>query len=151
MDLVAKFQPMQVILLDEKREYENRRDEEMKLLNLTPWQADALTGTETRRKDGLLAEMLPRVVEARRAQARLEQQIAILRHVEAIRLHAAAHDGKLPANLTDIELPLPTDPFSGKPFAYDLDGATAHVRGSAPKGEEKNPAYNRRYEITIQK
>ena len=70
----------------------------------------------------------------RRAQARLDQRIALLRHVEALRLYAAEHDGTLPANLSDISVPLPDDPFTGKPFRYEVDGDTAHLRGSPPAG-----------------
>jgi hypothetical protein len=145
---VVIFPALQVVLLDEKRDYELRRDEQLKLLGLAPWQIDAATG-EKKGADGLFAELLPRVVEARRAQGRLEQRIAVLRHVEALRLYAAAHGGKLPARLEDVGVPLPADPFTGKPFAYTPDGATAHLRGGAPKGEENDPAFNVRYEITL--
>jgi hypothetical protein len=143
--LVEKFSPIQVILLDEKREFEVRRDEEMKLLALSQLQIDALIVKEAdRAADGLFTDLLPRVAEARRAQGRLEQRVALLRHVEALRLYAAAHDGKLPAKLDDVGVPLPADPFAGKPFGYKLDGPTAHLHGGAPKGEE-----TKRYEITI--
>jgi hypothetical protein len=81
----------------------------------------------------------------------LEQRIALLRHVEALRLYAAAHDGKLPEKLADCPVPLPDDPFTGRPFRYHVDGATAHLRGSPPPGEEKNPGFNVHYEVTIQK
>src|SRR5262249_49356187 len=40
--LVGKLPTAQVILLDEKREYEVRRDERLKLLALAPWQINAL-------------------------------------------------------------------------------------------------------------
>jgi hypothetical protein len=149
-DLVERLPPVQVILLDEKRDYEVRRDEEMKLLGLAPWQIDTLTaGEPARGGDGLFADLLPHVVEARRAQARLEQRVGLLRHVEALRLYAAGHGGKPPADLAAAGVPLPADPFSGRPFDYRLDGATAHLRGSAPRGEEKNPAYNLCYAITV--
>jgi hypothetical protein len=147
-DLVAKFPAMQVILVDEKRDYETLRDDRMKLLGLSPWQIDALTNQE-KRGDGLFVDLLPRVVESRRAQARLEQRFAILRHIESLRLYAAEHNGKLPETLDEMKLPLPLDPFSGKPFAFSLDGATATIRAAAPKGEEKNPAFNVRYEISV--
>src|SRR5262249_7960079 len=39
---VMRFPPDQVILLDEKREYEERRDEFMKLMTLPPWQFEPL-------------------------------------------------------------------------------------------------------------
>jgi hypothetical protein len=148
----AAMPPLQLILLDEKRAFEARRDEELKLLALTPAQTDALLDRLPASSDnGLFADLLPHVREARRTQARTEQRVALLRHVEALRLYAAAHDGKLPEKLTDIDVPLPPDPFTGKPFAYKLDGGTAHLRGGTPKGEEKNPAFGRSYEITVAK
>ena len=85
------------------------------------------------------------------AEVRLQQRLALLTCVEALRMHAAEHEGKLPAQLSDIKLPLPVDPVTGKPFAYKLDGGTAHLRGTPPAGLEQNPAYNIRYEVTIAK
>ncbi len=144
------FSPLQVILLDEKHEYEARRDEAMKFLGLAPWQIDNLLGEESSRDgDGLFAHLLPRVVKVRRQQGRLEQRIALLRHVEALRLHAAVHDGKLPEKLSDVGVPLPPDPFTGKPFAYRAEGTTAHLRGGPPRGEEQNPIYNLRYTVVL--
>lgn len=151
-DRLEKFPPLQVILLDEKRKFEVRRDEEMKLLALAPWQIDALCGEQRQRKeDGLFEDLLPHVVAARRAQARLEQRLALLRHLEALRLYAAEHDGKLPAKLSDIALPLPGDPFTGKPFVYRREGAIVQLCGRPPRGEEKDPVYNIRYEVRIRK
>jgi hypothetical protein len=149
---MQRFPPAQVILLDEKRGYEVRRDEGMKLLALAPWQIDALADDEKpTTDDGLFAALLPDIIKLRLAQGRLEQRVALLRHVEALRLYAAAHGGRLPARLSDVSVPLPDDPFSGKPFRYRLDGASAHLFGSPPRGEEKNPAYNIHCEITIRK
>ena len=85
------------------------------------------------------------------AQARLDQRIALLRHVEALRLYAAEHDGALPAKLSDVAVPLPDDPFTGKPFRYEVTGNTAHLRGTPPSAEAKNPSFNLHYEVTLQK
>jgi hypothetical protein len=145
------FRPLQVILLDEKRDYEVHRDEAMKLLGLTPWQIDALLGPEASGREGVFAYLLPPVVKVRRQQGLLEQRIALLRHVEALRMYAAAHDGKLPGQLSEIAVPLPPDPFTGKPFAYRAEGNTAQLHGSPPRGEEQNPVYNLRYAVTLQK
>jgi hypothetical protein len=145
-----KFPPRQVVLLDEKRIFEIRRDESMKLLSLASWQIDALAdGQEADRRDGLFADLLPHIIADRRMQARLEQRIAMLRHVEALRLYAADHEGQLPETLTQIDVPLPPDPFTGKPFVYKLENATAHLQGSSPHGEEQNPCFNVRYEVAI--
>lgn len=129
--LFQNLPPAQIILLDARHDYEIRRDERMKLLGLAPWQIDALTGGKeaAQSDDGLLAELLPHVIEIRRAQGRLEQRIALMRCVEALRLYAAAHEGRLPDKLCDCPVPLPDDPFTGKPFRYKVEAATAHLHG----------------------
>ncbi len=66
-------------------------------------------------------------------------------------LRAPRTGGKLPKALADIPVPLPVDPFSGKPFIYKLEGETAVLQGTPPKGEEKTAAFNTRYEVTIKK
>src|SRR5262249_46864194 len=138
--LVQRFLPLQVILLDERRDYEVERDERLKLLALPLWQIESLGGIEdgNRGRDGLFADLLPHVVTRGRTQGELQRQIALLRHVEALRLYAAGHDGKLPGNLSEIPVPLPDDPFTGKPFAYHAEGATACLRGHALASEDKN-------------
>jgi len=144
---------LQVILLDEKRDYEIQRDERIKLLALPLWEIDSLAGREARERGGhgLFADLLPQIVELRRTQGLLQQQIAVLRHVEALRLYAAEHDDKLPAKLSDISVPLPVDPITGRPFVYTVEGATAHLRGGARCGAGKYPLYNVHYEVTLQK
>jgi hypothetical protein len=152
-DRVKTFPPLQVILLDEKRDYEILRDERLKLRALPLWQIDSLAGgEELDGGDSLFADLLPHIIKLRRTQGRLEQQIALLRQVEALRLHAAEHDGKLPANLSDIPLPLPVDPFTGKPFLYSVAGAIAHLRGDPVPSQDRNAGYNGvHYVVTIQK
>jgi hypothetical protein len=141
---VLAYPDVQVVLLDEKRKFEQARDEQMKLLTLAPWQIDAMNVGSS--DAGLFGDFLPQLLDARRTQAHLEQRLALLRHVEALRLYAAAHDGQLPASLGETKLPLPADPFTGKAFEYKGDGTTATLRGGAPKGEE-----GLAYEITIRK
>jgi hypothetical protein len=152
---VLRFPADQVILLDERREYEVRRDEMAKLMPLPDWQLSPLeallTKAEKAREPALFDFLVPATWKVRRAQGRLEQRIALLRHVEALRLYAAAHDGQLPGKLADVPVPLPPDPITGKPFHYHVDGATAHLRGSPPPGLEKEPAFNVHYAVTIQK
>jgi hypothetical protein len=158
---VSRFPPDQVILLDEMREYEARHDDLLKILILPPWQFERLwkplEAWSTPKKGNamdrsLFADLLlPAVHKVRRAQGRLEQRIALLRHVEALRLYAAEHDGKLPATLDEIGVPLPVDPFTGKPFPYKVEGPTAHLRGTPPPGTEKEAPFNVRFEVTMQK
>ena len=81
----------------------------------------------------------------------MDQRIGLLRHIEALRLYAAEHDGTLPAKLADVPVPLPVDPFTGKPFRYEVTGNTAHLRGTPPAGLEKEHRFNIHYEVTLQK
>jgi hypothetical protein len=64
------------------------------------------------------------------SQLSLERRIAALRLIEALRLHAAAHDGALPETLDQIsEVPVPDDPATGKPFVYRRAGSAALFHG----------------------
>jgi hypothetical protein len=151
-DLVKSFPSTQAVLLDEKRDYEIQRDERIKLLAVPLWQIDPSVAGNERASDtgGLFADLLPHIIKLRRTQGKLEQQIAILRHVEALRLYSAAHDGKLPAKPSDVSVPLPIDPVTGQPFVYNIDGATAHIRGGSIQGDEKDPC-SVHYEVTLGK
>jgi hypothetical protein len=149
---LQRFPPDQVLLLDQKLAYEISRDEMMKLMKLPSWQIEPRMSRMKKPEDeSLLGFLIPAIIKVRRAQSRLEQRIALLRHVEALRIYAAAHDGKLPAKLSDFTVPLPDDPFTGKAFRYEVEGNTAHFRGSPPAGETKNPGYNVHYQVTVQK
>jgi hypothetical protein len=150
---VKEFTPLQIILLDEKRDFEIQRDERMKQLTLPLWQFDSRAGREEQDEGetGLFADLLPEIGKLRRAQAQLEQQIALLRHVEALRLYSSEHNGRLPETLADVAVPLPDDPVSGKPFACTVAGATAQFRGSVLRGEEKGRGYSVRYEVNLQR
>ena len=71
--------------------------------------------------------------------------------MEAVRLYAAANGGKPPAKLSDCAVPLPNDPFTGKPFRYEPEGDSFHLRGAPPRGMEKVPAFNVHYHVTLRK
>jgi hypothetical protein len=150
---LLRFHADQVILLDEKREYEVRRDDVMKNMALPVWQVQAF-GIQTKLvgPPSLFSDaFIPGVYGVRLKQVKLDQRIALLRHVEALRLYAAEHDGSLPAKLSDVSVPLPDDPFTGKPFGYEVSKNTAHLRGSPPAGSEKDPTFNVHYELTLRK
>jgi len=136
-------------LLDEKREYETERDGAMKLLGLPLWEIDGLRPSPEQKQcgEGIVADLLPQVLASRRAQAQLEQRIGLLRHIEALRLYAAEHAGQLPLHLSELPVPVPSDPFTGKPFDYKLDGGKATLRSGPTDGD----CSNMRYQLTIQK
>jgi hypothetical protein len=80
--------------------------------------------------------LLPAVTKVFEASYRTDRKLAGLRCVEAIRLYAAAHDGKLPANLKDIdEVPVPLDPMTGNPFEYALTPGGATLTALSPPGQ----------------
>jgi hypothetical protein len=147
------FPADQVILLDEKREYDARIDDIMKIVNLPAWQAEVLASqSKVALAPALFADALvPGVGGIRPTQVRLNQRIALLRHVEALRLYLAEHNGSFPANLSELTVPLPDDPFTGKPFGYERNGNTAHLRGTPPAAEQNNANYNLHYELTVRK
>jgi hypothetical protein len=79
--------------------------------------------------------LLPAVQSAYFAQLRLDRQIAGLRCVEAIRLHAAAA-GKLPTSSAEINVvPWPNDPATGKPFAITAEGDAVKIVAAVPAGQ----------------
>ena len=96
--------------------------------------------------------LLPALGKVYDATGRLDRHIAALRCVEAIRLHAAAHGGKLPSALSDItEVPVPMDPVTDRPFEYEVKGATARLTAPLQDGD-KTPRFERlTYEITLRR
>ena len=148
---LESFPALQVVLLDEKREFETRRDELLKWMNVPIWQLDPAVAAAANpgEDDTFFGVLLTPGIKVRKAQLRVEQRLALLRHVEAIRLYAAAHGGKVPEQLSDIGLPLPPDPFTGKPFLYTASGQTAGIKGTPPPGEEASPYYNVRFVVTV--
>jgi hypothetical protein len=150
---LQKFPADQIVLLDEKCEYEIRRDDIMKFMKLPAWQIEENVKEipPGKHSDNLFGFFLPAMQKVRWSQGRLEQRFALLQHVEAIRLYAAAHKDQLPEKLADITVPLSVDPFTGKPFRYSVEGTTAHLRGSPPRGAESLSFFNIHYVITIKK
>ena len=76
--------------------------------------------------------------------------MAALRCVEAIRLYAAAHNGRLPTTLDDVkEAPVPNDPHTGKQFLYHVGNGLATLEGPPPAGEEATDRNALRFELTL--
>jgi hypothetical protein len=89
--------------------------------------------------------LLPAIMAAKAAEARTDRNIAALQTLEAIRLYAASHNGKLPESLNDItEVPVPLDPIRGEPFVYYRNERGAMLESPA------GPLYQTlRYEIQL--
>jgi hypothetical protein len=83
---------------------------------------------------------LPAVQPVMQAEVRASRNLAILQTIEAIRMHAAASGGKLPAALAEIALvPVPNNPATGQPFPYKLDAATGAATLDVPAIEGQQP------------
>jgi hypothetical protein len=153
-ETVKQYPPAQVILIDEKRNYELLRDNVLKYASAPYWEAETtLAENEAKASNAtvsLFAGLSPHhVLPIRGGLTAVDQRISLLRCIEGIRLYAADHNGKLPKTLSDVTVPLPLDPVTGKPFSYRSDGRTANLRGTPPRGRENDPEYNRRYEIVV--
>jgi hypothetical protein len=156
---VESLPPFQVILLYELFLQQKAFDDAIKLMPLPYWQArpdlkefgKLLDERDHGKARNLFAALWADPDKLRRAQCRLERRIAVLRVIEAVRLYAAAHDGRLPPALKDLTVPVPTDPMTGRDFEYRVDGGKAVLAGDPPPGEMPNPAIAFRYELTIQK
>jgi hypothetical protein len=86
------------------------------------------------------------------AMGRSERRFAALRCVEALRLYAAGHGGRLPATLKEItEVPIPDDPVSGKPFRYEVNGDKAKLSAPLPPGDKPLPQQLLTYELTVRR
>jgi hypothetical protein len=166
-DKVEAMPPLQVALLHALTEYDLEMDAMLK------WQSEPWWETrpkllelerQTRRlrpaenifrRDGpalpLAGYLLPALNKIAFARVRTDRQIALLRCVEAVRLHAATHDGKLPASLAEIkDVPLPLDPATGKAFQYEIKGATATLRATVVEGRN-DFSHAPSYEIMLRK
>ena len=138
-ELVDAMPHVQVAMLVAMGQYDRVFDEYLKCQSLPFWEAKpAFAKAEGAQKailegkDGpavpVARVLLPALQKVFAARTRIDRQIAALRCVEAVRLYAAAHDGKPPASLEDIkDVPLPLDPATGKPFAYHAAGDRAYL------------------------
>lgn len=155
---------VQVVFLFSLAEYDRLFDEMLKWQGVPYWQArpgleKAEQGLrEERVKEGELERLplaglfLPAIQKVFFATTRIDRKIAALRCIEAIRLYAAAHDGKLPAALNDItEVPIPIDPVTGKFFEYSMEEGKTTLYAPPPAGEKPHSGNYLKYELTLAK
>lgn len=153
-ETVESWPALYAVLLDQHHEFRRVRDLYFKWAYL-PY-AQAVDGLNQAEKEfsaqwqdaSAFAAALPAMYRISFTRTRLVRDIAILRCVEAIRMYAADHEGKLPGALADItKVPVPTDPLRGQPFHYKLTGDTAVLESPIPP--EGGPRDGLRYEITL--
>ena len=167
-DVVAAMPAFQAVTLYAYRDYRDSREEVLKWIQVPegrkhPGFAQASQRFERsgERLDRLLFRGLlrglggigsPAYENVFKATNRLERRLAALRCVEALRMHAARH-GRWPARLEDVkDVPVPTDPLTGKPFDYQFRDANHAVVGTpAPTGEPQTPDMTYIYELELRK
>jgi hypothetical protein len=81
---------------------------------------------------GVSYGLLPNIEAFFTAVTRARQRIAVIQAIEAIRMAGAENGGKLIDSLDRAPVPVPNDPFTGKPFSYQLDGEVAVLSSEFP-------------------
>jgi hypothetical protein len=161
----AKIEAMptrQVLAEYEVGEYRRWSDDMVKWTNLPFWQAwDGMRRTDEafRASDPStipLLTFLPAVSRAYLSTAKFDRQVAAAQTIEAIRAYAAAHEGKVPQQLSDLtDMPAPPDPITGRAFEYaaqpSRDGAEARITLDCPAPQGASSTDASRYEVTVLK
>ena len=153
---------IQVAALYSMEEYQRIRDESYKWMNVPYWQSynqidraiRSAGGSEARQSTrGSVPDADTAPQPVRLASIRLERQLDAMQCIEAIRLYAVAHEGKLPDSLEAItDAPVPLDPATGKPFLYQVNGDSATL--SAPRAARRTAGFRQyaiRYELKLAK
>jgi hypothetical protein len=153
---VEAMPPAEALLRAMMGQYKEYRDERFKAGYLPYSEARSLlSAADKRLATGpensavrLARVFMPAVKKADLAMALMERKIAALRVVDALRMHAAAHDGQLPEKLEQITaVPVPADPLTGQPFEYHRDGAEATLQSRLP--DESTATSGLRFRIRV--
>ena len=143
-ELVGAMPHFQIGLLIGLQEYDRLFDDSIRWERLPFWEAcpaldkwQQSVNAAIHDKNGpaipVARTFLPAVEKMLASRTRLDRRIAALRCVEAVQLYAAAHDGKLPMFLDDIQdVPCPStpSPASRSIIASPATGRTYPVRPS---------------------
>lgn len=89
------------------------------------------------------------LISARYRIERAERDLAVLQLIESLRLHLVQHQD-FPATLDEVvEVPLPLNPLTGRPFEYERHSPThATLIAAAP---HQPPAETTRYQLHLRK
>lgn len=156
-EAVETMSVAQVVVLYTLGVYDESCDELFKWATLPPWYAEAkfpdavqLFEREERRGIIPLAELqLPSLRAFMQSYARTERAFALARVIEALRLYAAGHGGKVPKQLSDVaDILIPNDPWTGKPFDYHVSDGVATL-AARPPADMPAKYFGVHYEITI--
>jgi hypothetical protein len=159
VEQVEAMPTVQVAALYTFQQYEQFRDDFFKWTSLPFYQGykgmeDSVGGNPNVADRHMLFKLftmlIPAVRSCGRAQALSERRLDAIQCIEAIRLYAALHGGKLPSRLEDMtEAPVPGDTATGKPFKYTVDGDRAVIWAPAPPGGPDHPLHRINYELKL--
>lgn len=153
---VEAMPPAQILLLFIRGVYVDHRDDMFKIAYLPFAQAwpllpaarDRLNSAPKSEGVVLGKLFLPALAKVIGRLNVLDRKFAMLRTIEAIRLHAAANGGTLPDALEQVTIvPVPSDPATGKPFEFKREGSTITLSSRLP-GEPLEKA-GLRYRLTL--
>jgi hypothetical protein len=150
---------VQTVLLFWWKQFQLVRDNQFKWLMLPEKEAQQSFGkmnkdlreAEQKKEGGVFTIALPALQAAYNAHLRSQRQTALLRVVEALRMHAAEHKA-WPEKLEDVTVvPVPQDPWTEKPFEYTLKDGVAIIQMAAEPKPAGGLRVNQRYELTLRK
>ncbi|MEQ9407067.1 MAG: hypothetical protein RIK87_05050 [Fuerstiella sp.] len=138
---LATMPALQIVLVDAARELRRVGDDLGKAHLLPPTLARPLFEREdqkfqkwvTKNRPSSIASVIggllyPAVTQASEAETRLVMTYHRLMTLEALRMHAAANGGQLPASLDQLDpVPALPDPYSGQPFGYQVQSSDEHT------------------------
>jgi hypothetical protein len=106
-----------------------------------------LTENRNRSAEKLLAMLIPALGRVGTSCAALDRRIEALAAVEAVRMHAARTDGKLPRELDIWYAPVLEDPMTNEPFGYTPVGAAVVLESPPAEGEQDR--HRVRYRVSL--
>jgi hypothetical protein len=148
---------VQVAALYSLQQYRKMSDDAYKWVNIPYWRSqqvidrERMTVEEKRANPlvALLRILMPSLNSCRIAALRLDRRLDALQCIEAVRLYAEGHGGKLPDRLEAVtEAPVPIDVLTGKPFTYQVEGDTATLSAPPPSGYS-HPSFRIHYVLKL--
>ena len=158
-----KMPAAQAVLVRSASIYRELWDDQVALFSVTGPQAvagqEAMTVKSARAvKDhpndptlAVFSMVLPTALKLRSAHNRTERRVALFQACEAVRLHAATHGGKLPATLAEVSVPVPNDPVTAKPFAYEVTPGGYRLDAPPPAGQTPTVVNAIALSVTVQR
>lgn len=140
---IVTYPKEHLVFLAMKEHYDEARDDHFKWVHF-PYSIAIERISETNdqmKKDrakvgsfsGLTYGVLPTMDAFLNAMTRTRQRVAVIQAIEAIRMAGAENGGKLIDSLDKAPVPVPSDPFTGKPFSYHVHGDVAILSSAFPK------------------